>query len=98
MISQTIYKTPEGKEIRISVDHTKNKIQGIEVTGEFSLEPEGALAKVEQELKDIDIEEKMIKEKLASIIKRYKITFIGINEKSLVRAILIACGITGPVI
>lgn len=93
MISKTIYKAPGGKMIRISVDHADRKIQNIELTGDFFLYPEESINKIEAGLKDVDIEEKKIVEKLKSIIKKNKITFIGINEYSLTRAILIACGV-----
>ncbi len=93
MISKTMYKAPGGKMIRISVDYTKNKIQNIEITGDFFLYPEEAIKKIEEGLKDMDIEEKRLVEKLQGIVKKNKITFIGINEHSLTRAILVACGV-----
>ena len=97
MISKTMYKTPEGKEVHITVDHTKNKIQNIEITG-VEFQPDDALKKIEQELSGLDIDEQTIKEKLAGIIKKHKITILGTTEYSLTRAVIIACGITGPVI
>ena len=97
MISKTMYKTPEGKEIHIIVDHTKNIIQNIEITG-IEFQPDDALKKIEKELSGLDIDERTIKEKLAGIIRKHKITILGTTEYSLARAVIIACGIIGPVI
>ena len=82
--------------IRITVDHADNKIQNIKITGDFFLYPENTLEEMEKELRNLPITEERILQRLTDIVKRHKITFVGINETSLTRAILIACGITGP--
>jgi lipoate-protein ligase A len=93
MISKTIYKAPGGKMIRIAVDHTDNKIQNITITGDFFLYPEETLEEMEKELRGLPINEGRILLRLKEIVKRHKITFVGIDEKILTRAIMIACGV-----
>ena len=87
MISKTVYKTPEGKELHITVDSADRKIQNIEISG---IEP---VSMIEKELRNVDIEEKKITEKIQSAIKKYKIIIIGTTEYSLTSAVLIACGV-----
>ena len=87
MISKIIYKTSEGTEINITLDHADRKIQNIEISG---VEP---VSMIEKELKGVDIEKKKITDKIQSAIKKHKITIIGTTEHTLTRAILVACGI-----
>ena len=94
MISKTIYKASGGKMIRITLDHTANKIQNIKITGDFFLYPEETIDEMEKELRELPINEERILQRLKDTVRRHKITFVGINEKSLTRAIMIACGIT----
>ena len=64
MISKTIYKASGGKMIRLTVDHTDNKIQNITITGDFFLYPEETLEEMEKELRGLEIKEQIIEEKL----------------------------------
>ena len=94
MISKTTYKTPEGKNINITVDISANKLQNIEITGDFSLYPDKSIEEIERGIMDVDIDEAKITQKLQSIIKKHKITFVGITEYSFARAVIISCRIT----
>lgn len=93
MISEAVYKVPAGKMIRIRVEYIDNKIKDINITGDFFLHPEEAIENIEEELKGVDLEEKRIIEKLEKTVKKHNIKFFGINEQSLARAIMVACGV-----
>ena len=90
MRSQSIYKVPQGKLLKISVeyDEKKNKIRDIRITGDFFVYPEEAIELMETKLKNILIEREQLTEKIRSIIMEYHIEFIGVNAEGLTQGIL----------
>jgi lipoate-protein ligase A len=90
MQSKSVYKIPNGKLIKIFLDYdSKNKlINNIRITGDFFAYPEESIDVMEKKLKNTLLTKKDLLEKINSIIKKYKIEFIGLNAEGLVEGIL----------
>jgi hypothetical protein len=90
MQSHSIYKVPQGKLLKISLeyDEKKNVITDIRITGDFFAYPEEAIECMEKKLKNTILGRKQLLEQISSIISDYHIEFIGVNAESLTRGIL----------
>jgi hypothetical protein len=90
MRSQSIYKVPQGKLLKISVeyDEKNNIIRDIRITGDFFAYPEEAIELMETKLKNTVIEREQLQQKIRSIITEYHIKFIGVDPEGLAQAIL----------
>ena len=90
MRSQSIYKVPQGKLLKISVeyDEKNNVIMNIRITGDFFAYPEEAIELMETKLRNVLMEREQLLEKIRSIITEYHIQFIGVNAEGLMQGIL----------
>jgi hypothetical protein len=90
MQSHSIYKVPQGKLLKISLeyDEKKNVITDIRITGDFFAYPEEAIELLETKLKNITLGRKQLLEKISSFIAEYHIQCIGVNAESLTQGIL----------
>jgi lipoate-protein ligase A len=90
MRSQSIYKVPQGKLLKISVeyDEKNNVIRDIRITGDFFAYPEEAIELMEKKLRNTVIEREQLQAKIQSIIAEYHIQFIGVDPEGLTQGIL----------
>ncbi|MCX6670850.1 MAG: hypothetical protein NTX92_02885 [Euryarchaeota archaeon] len=90
MRSQSIYKVPQGKLLKISIefDEKDKVIRDIRITGDFFAYPEEAIELMETKLKNTLIERAQLQEKIRSIITEYHIQFIGLDAEGLTHGIL----------
>ena len=90
MRSQSVYKVPQGKLLKISVEYNKknNVIKNIWITGDFFAYPEEAIELMETKLRNTVMEQEQLLEKIRSIITDYQIQFIGVDAEGLTKAIL----------
>lgn len=90
MRSQSIYKVPQGKLLKIFVDYNEknNVIKEIRVTGDFFAYPEESIEMLESKLKNTKLEKEILFKKISSIIKENKIEFIGLNAEGLTDGIM----------
>jgi lipoate-protein ligase A len=90
MRSQSTYKVPLGKLLKISLefDEKNNVIRNIRITGDFFAYPEEAIELLETKLRNTVIEKELLQEKISSIITQYHIQFIGVNAEGLTQGIL----------
>jgi len=90
MRSQSIYKVPQGKLLKISVeyDEKNNIIRDIRITGDFFAYPEEAIELMETKLRNVLMEREQLLEKIRTIISEYNIQFIGVNAEGLTQGIL----------
>ena len=90
MNSKSVYKIPNGKLLKISLEYNnKNKqILDLRITGDFFAYPEEAIELLEKKLVGIALNEKILKDKIDNIIRKNKIEFIGLNTDGLVNGIL----------
>jgi len=85
MQSKSVYKVPNGKLLKIFLDYdSKNKlITNIHITGDFFAYPEESIDVMEKKLKDTLLTKKNLLEKINSVVKKYKIEFIGLDAEAL---------------
>jgi hypothetical protein len=90
MRSSSIYKVPQGKLLKISVeyDEKNNVIMDIRIMGDFFAYPEEAVELMETKLRNTEIERGQLLEKISSLITEYHIQFIGLNAEGLTQGIL----------
>jgi lipoate---protein ligase len=86
----SIYKVPQGKLLKISVeyDEKNNVIMDIRITGDFFAYPEEAIELMETKLRNVLIDREQLLEKISSLITEYHIQFIGLNAEGLTQGIL----------
>jgi len=90
MRSQSVYKVPQGKLLKISVEYNKKNdmIKNIWITGDFFAYPEEAIELMETKLRNTVLNEGQLLEKIRSIITEYHIQFIGVDAEGLTKGIL----------
>ena len=90
MQSKSIYKVPNGKLLKISLDYDKknNYINKINIMGDFFAYPEESIESMENELKNTILEKESLIKKINSIIKAYNIEFIGLHAEGLTEGIM----------
>ena len=90
MRSQSVYKVPQGKLLKIFLeyDEKNNRIYEIKITGDFFVYPEEAIELMETKLKNTLMERAQLLEKIQSIIAEYHIQFIGVDPEGLTQGIL----------
>jgi len=90
MQSKSIYKVPNGKLLKISLDYDEkdNSINEINIMGDFFAYPEESIESMENELKNTIFEKESLIKKINSIINEYNIEFIGLHAEGLAEGIL----------
>ena len=90
MQSQSIYKVPDGKLLKIFLEYNKknNQIESLKITGDFFAYPEEAIEILEYKLKNTELKREFLIKKINSIIKENKIEFIGLNAEGLTEGIM----------
>jgi lipoate-protein ligase A len=90
MRSQSVYKVPQGKLLKISVEYNKknNVIKDIWITGDFFAYPEESIELMEKKLRNTVLEQEKLLEKIRSIIIEYHIQFVGVDAEGLTKGIL----------
>jgi len=91
MKSKSIYKIPDGKLVKISLDYDKEKkiIKKIKIMGDFFAYPNEAIEFLEKHLINTKIEEKILIKKINQDIINNNFKFIGINAEGLTQGILL---------
>ena len=90
MQSKSIYKVPNGKLLKISLNYDKknNLINEISIMGDFFAYPEEGIELMENELKNTLLERESLLKKINLIIEEYDIEFIGLDAEGLTEGIL----------
>ena len=90
MRSHSIYKVPEGKLLKISLDYDDKEqvIKDIRITGDFFAYPEEAIELLETQLRNVPLNRDVLYRTISSIITKYHIQFIGLNVEGLAQGIL----------
>ena len=90
MRSKSIYKIPNGKLVKISLDYDENNntISNVKITGDFFVYPEEAIETLENSLKNTEIKKEIILKRINSLISSNNIEFIGLNAEGITEAIM----------
>ncbi|MFH1588573.1 MAG: lipoate protein ligase C-terminal domain-containing protein [Candidatus Diapherotrites archaeon] len=90
MIKKSVYKIPEGKLVKISLDFENNVINSVKITGDFFLHPENGLELIESSLKGIELEKEKIIESIDVVVKQNSLELFGLTSEGIAEAILMA--------
>ena len=96
MFAQSIYKVPDGKLLRISLDYAEDTIRAVQIHGDFFLHPEEAIQAVEGSLAGCTLERQDIIGAVQEILDQFGAECIGADANSFATAILIAAGKLSP--
>jgi len=88
MQSKSVYKVPNGKLLKISLDYNDTVISEIKIMGDFFAYPEEAIEIMENELKNISLDRDSLLKRINSVIKENNIEFIGLNAEGLTDGIM----------
>lgn len=88
MQSKSVYKIPNGKLLKISLEYNNNVVSEIRIMGDFFAYPEEAIEIMEKELKNSLLNRESLLKKINSVIKENKIEFIGLNAEGLTDGIM----------
>ena len=88
MKAQTIYKVPQGKLLKIFLTYENNKIESIQISGDFFAYPEEAIQLLEDFLKMTPINKDDLLDKITTFIEDHNVQFIGISGESITEAIM----------
>jgi hypothetical protein len=90
MQSHSIYKVPQGKLLKISLEYDKKKnvITNIRITGDFFAYPEEAIELLEKKLQNTVLDRVVLLDTISSLIAKNHIQFIGVNAEGLTQGIM----------
>lgn len=84
------YKVPGGKLLRAKIKIKENKIESLQVTGDFFLLPETDLEKLEKQLIGMRTDQDLIEEKIITFFSEMKTIIAGASSKDFVHVIISA--------
>lgn len=87
-MKKSIYKVPNGKMVRISLEEEDGIIKKIKITGDFFLYPEEGIDSIEKGLENVLLDK--IEEKIAEIVEKKKLILFGLNIQGICEAIRMA--------
>ena len=90
MKANSVYKIPNGKLMKISLDYDKksNKIIKLKITGDFFVYPEEGIEIIENEMEKTIIDKDIIYNKMEKIISNNFIQLIGLNSEGITKGII----------
>lgn len=89
-MKKVIFKVPNGKLLRISIEESGDKISMIKINGDFFAYPEENIKKLEDYLIGADLEKNSLMMRTGEFESKFKTAFFGVNFESLIEAILSA--------
>lgn len=90
MIGKSIYKIPEGKLVKVTLDFDENTINSVKINGDFFLHPENGIALIEKGLQGKEIEKEKIIEEIDFVVKKNSLELFGLTSEGIADAILMA--------
>jgi len=90
MIGKSIYKVPDGKLVKISLDSNNGKINSVKIMGDFFLYPEKGVELIEKSLSGNSTKKDSMVSAIDSCVKENNLDLFGINSEGIAKAILIA--------
>ncbi len=90
MIGKSIYKVPNGKLLKVLLEHDGKTVKSVRLTGDFFLYPEEALEKIEQSLAGSGLEKDALVQKINAAVSAGGVELFGISPEAIADAILMA--------
>ncbi len=91
MLGKAVYKVPNGKLLKLSLELEENKIKSIRVMGDFFMHPEAGIELIEAALVGQEIDEKLVG-LIDNTARENGIEMFGLDSKAVFEAIKIAVG------
>jgi hypothetical protein len=90
MQSHAVYKVPQGKLLKVSLEYNeqKNTITEVKIIEDFFAYPEEAVEVLEKKLVHTVLEREPLLNTIRTIIEEYHIEFIGLDVDGLIHGIL----------
>lgn len=90
MHAQSVYKIPQGKLLKISLEYNKKKntIISITITGDFFIYPEESIEQLEETLRNTEFEREQLREKIQKTMELHHMQCIGIHAEGLTQGIM----------
>lgn len=93
MLGKSVYKVPNGKLLKASLEFEGNKIAMVRLTGDFFAYPEDTIGKIEAALAGKAIERLEITRAIDGIVLDSGAELFGVNAGAIYEAILLAKGV-----
>ena len=90
MIGKSVYKVPDGKLVKITLEVEDDQIISIKITGDFFLHPENGLELIENTLVGEKLHAGKLIGKINQVVQQKKLELYGLDPHSLVEAINLA--------
>jgi len=82
------YKVPRGKMVRVLMEVKGDKIERIQICGDFFLYPQEALPKLEESLRGVKTEEEDVLNRIKEVYGRLGIVSLGVEPRDFTIAIM----------
>lgn len=89
MIGRAIYKVPQGKMLRVTLDFDE-KINSVRLTGDFFIYPEEENESIEKSVSGMEFDRAKLIAVIENTIKNRKIELFGLNAEAIVEGIYLA--------
>ena len=86
-----IYKVPDGKLLRLSLELSSGKISAIQIRGDFFMHPEEGVEKIEQALVGTAVDKEIVKA-VDKAVAENSIEMFGLDSKAVFEAVKMAAG------
>lgn len=86
------YKVPNGKLLKVSVDHEEDRIIKVQIRGDFFIHPEESIDELELALKDADYKKKAVNDIISKFFLQDGLVAFGITPQALADAIMMCRG------
>lgn len=90
MLGKSVYKVPNGKLLKVTLDFWGDRINSVRLTGDFFIYPEDAIVKIEEGLAGKEIDKQVLAAEIKNVASRLNAEFFGIDPESIAHAILLA--------
>jgi len=90
MIGKSVYKVPNGKLVKVTLEFENEKILSVIITGDFFLYPENGIEVIENSLNGADLNRKDLVSKINQAVEKNKLELFGIDADGIVEAINLA--------
>lgn len=89
-MKKAVYKVPNGKLLKISLEDDGTRIVSLKITGDFFMHPEENIEQLERFLTGTEKSQTAITKKIADFSTETNTRFFGFDAQSLATAILTA--------
>jgi lipoate-protein ligase A len=87
-VGRCTYKVPNGKLLKVTVEHEGDRIEKVHIRGDFFIHPEESLDELETALKGIEYDRKIITDTVGDFFSKKGLIAFGITPKAVVDVLM----------